>query len=196
MRPAAALALLVFAVPATLRAQAVVDPGMSKAQVIAKLGKPNVEKQSGKFAYLYYSNGAEKAVGMSDVVLLEDDKVVDAVFRSTARKYSGKSSSPSAISAEVARKRPQATAPSPAPMTVPAAPAPAAAPAAAAPAPAGGAMPGAKAPSRMPAQEANAAKAVEPTPQARSAILEQQKAAAKAADSAKKADSAKAAKKP
>jgi hypothetical protein len=104
MRTLRILALLAAAA-APLAAQAVVDPGMSRDQVIAKLGKPATERTSGAFTYLFYSNGSERKVGMNDLVLLEGNKVVDAVFRSSARRYSGTSSSPAPISAEDARKQ-------------------------------------------------------------------------------------------
>ncbi|MFI5310152.1 MAG: hypothetical protein ACHQQ3_02875 [Gemmatimonadales bacterium] len=193
MRPRHLVTLLFLALPPALSAQAVVDPGMSKAQVIAKLGPPAIQKSSGNSTYLYYKNGAERKVGMSDLVVLEGDKVVDAVFRSSARKYSGTSSSPAAIPAEVARKNPLAGGSASTKGAAPMAPRAAAPPAQA------GAPESAKQSQKMPAQKANEAKAVAPTPQARSAMLEQQKAAAKAADSskaAKAADSTKAAKKP
>jgi outer membrane protein assembly factor BamE (lipoprotein component of BamABCDE complex) len=90
----------VTSAPATIA----VDPGMSKAQVIAKLGKPASERTRGEFTYLFYSNGMEKQVGMSDIVTLQNDKVVDAVFRSPRRTYSGTSSSPRAIPAKEAAK--------------------------------------------------------------------------------------------
>jgi hypothetical protein len=176
MRPRTALTVLFLAGSATLNAQAVIDPGMSKAQVIAKLGPPSTQKSSGTSTFLYYRNGREKAVGMADLVMLDSDKVVDAVFRSAARSYSGKSSSPWAIPVEVARKHPQVAPPPSTPTAVPV-------PNAARP----GAM-------KMPAERAeDVAKAI---PQARSARLEMEKtAAARKADSAKtKADSAKAAK--
>jgi hypothetical protein len=160
-----AFTVLFFAASATLNAQAVIDPGMSKAQVIAKLGPPNTQKSSGASTYLFYRNGKEKTVGMADLVMLDGDKVVDAVFRSNARSYSGKSSSPSAIPADVARKHPVVTSPSPAQTT---APVPNAAHS--------GAM-------KMPAEKAE--DVAKPIPQARSARLETEKAAA-----AKKADSA------
>ena len=88
-----------------LPAQAVVDPGMSRAQVVAKLGKPNVERAADSLVFLFYRNAVERRVGMSDIVVLVGDKVVDAVFRSGARRYSGSSSSPAPIPADVARKR-------------------------------------------------------------------------------------------
>ena len=186
MRPlAAAFTLAVMlapAAPAALAAQAVVDPGMTKAQVVAKLGRPAVERTAGTATYLYYRNGVERTAGMSDIVVLEDDKVVDAIFRSSARKYSGKSSSPAAIPAEVARKHPPVTPPPEAPMAAPAVPA-----AAPAPAPPSGA----RATQKMPAEKAQEAQIVAPVPPARSAILEREKAAARAADSAKAAKAAK-----
>lgn len=90
------------AVPAS--AQAVIDPGMTKTQVIAKFGLPTVERTVGGATFLFYRNGTEGRVGMNDLVILEDDKVVDAVLRSATRRYSGTSSSPAAIPPEVARK--------------------------------------------------------------------------------------------
>ncbi|HVT38129.1 MAG TPA: hypothetical protein VHE78_03730 [Gemmatimonadaceae bacterium] len=105
MRTTIVFTLLCLTGSAALSAQAVVDPGMSKAQVIAKLGKPTVERSADTLTFLFYRNGVERRVGMSDVVTLTNDAVVDAVFRSGARRYSGKSSSPVAIPPEVARKQ-------------------------------------------------------------------------------------------
>jgi len=82
-----------------------IDPGMSKEQVIARLGRPVSEHTSGNSTFLYYRNGSEKKFGMSDMVALDGGKVVDAVFRSNARKYTGKSSSPAPVPAEVAVAR-------------------------------------------------------------------------------------------
>jgi outer membrane protein assembly factor BamE (lipoprotein component of BamABCDE complex) len=102
MRKIGIAVLLVLAVAGRAIAQASIDPGMSREQVIAKLGKPASEHSSGTTTYLYYSNGQERKFGMSDLVALDDGKVVDAVFRSSARRYSGKSSSPAPVSAEAA----------------------------------------------------------------------------------------------
>ena len=85
-------------------AQNSIDPGMSRAQVVERFGKPASEHSRGEFMYLFYSNGVEKSVGMSDLVVLQGDKVVDAVLRSARRTYSGTSSSPKAISAKEAAK--------------------------------------------------------------------------------------------
>jgi hypothetical protein len=102
MRNFARLALLVVAVAGSASAQASIDPGMTRDQVVAKLGKPTSEHSSGSATFLYYKNGQEKKMGMSDMVALDSGKVVDAVFRSSARRYTGKSSSPAPVSAEAA----------------------------------------------------------------------------------------------
>jgi hypothetical protein len=75
-----------------------IDPGMTRAQVVAKLGEPMSTRTYEGHTYLLYKNGCERSCGMSDLVVLDSDKVVDAVFRSEARKYSGTSSSPRMIS--------------------------------------------------------------------------------------------------
>ena len=102
MRNISFLALMVVAFAGHASAQSSIDPGMTKEQVIARLGKPASEHSSGTKTYLYYANGQEKTVGMSDMVAIEDGKVVDAVFRSSSRRYTGASSSPKPISAEAA----------------------------------------------------------------------------------------------
>ena len=102
MRNFARLALLVVAVAGSASAQASIDPGMTRDQVVARLGKPASEHSSGSATFLYYRNGQEKKMGMSDMVALDSGKVVDAVFRSSARRYTGKSSSPAPVSAEAA----------------------------------------------------------------------------------------------
>ena len=71
-----------------------IEPGMSQAQVVERLGQPVAVRTYGSFTYLLYKNGCEKRCGMNDLVVLDSDKVVDAVFRSSARKYAGTSSSP------------------------------------------------------------------------------------------------------
>lgn len=103
-----------------LRAQTVVDPGMTKAAVVAKLGAPAIERTSGDATYLFYKNGCERKCGMHDVVVLEKGVVVDAVFRAAARRYSGKSSSPRMIPAAEARtmKATKHDAPADGPITI------------------------------------------------------------------------------
>lgn len=86
---------------------ATIDPGMSRAQVVAKLGEPISTRSYEGHTYLLYKNGCERSCGMSDLVVLDSDKVVDAIFRSRARKYSGTSSSPRMISVAEARRGPE-----------------------------------------------------------------------------------------
>ena len=82
-----------------------IDPGMSRAQVVERLGKPAASSARGQFTYLFYNNGEiEKQVGTSDIVILENDKVIDAIFRTSVRTYSGTSSSPRALTPEEAAK--------------------------------------------------------------------------------------------
>ncbi len=81
-------------------AAASIDPGMTKAQVTERFGKPASERSRGEYTYLFYSNGMEKKVGMSDIVTLQNDHVIDAVLRSPKRSYSGNSTSPKAISSK------------------------------------------------------------------------------------------------
>lgn len=81
-----------------------IDPSMTRAQVVERLGEPLSARSFESFTYLLYKNGCEKKCGMNDLVVLDSGKVVDAVFRSSARKYSGTSSSPRAIPLKEAEK--------------------------------------------------------------------------------------------
>jgi hypothetical protein len=74
-----------------------IDPGMTKSQVIERLGAPAAERTSGAYTYLFFQNGRERTVGMSDLVILQNDSVIDAIFRSAAREYTGRSSSPDGV---------------------------------------------------------------------------------------------------
>jgi len=101
----AAFAVL-FLSAATLGAQksvATVDPGMSREEVVKALGEPLSSKSYDGHTYMLYRNGCEKKCGMNDLVVLDSGKVIDAVFRSANRKYSGESSSPKMISAADAK---------------------------------------------------------------------------------------------
>jgi len=80
-----------------------IDPGMTREQVVAKIGEPLSSRSYEGFTYLLYKNGCEKKCGMSDLVVLDSGKVVDAVFRAKGRAYSGTSSSPRMISAADAK---------------------------------------------------------------------------------------------
>lgn len=99
------LLLLAGALP--LSAQAVIDPGMPKAQVVARLGAPAVERTTGDATFLFFKNECHRTCGMNDIVVLNKGVVVDAIFRSAKRRYSGASSSPRMIpAAEAIRARP------------------------------------------------------------------------------------------
>ncbi|MEP6731688.1 MAG: outer membrane protein assembly factor BamE [bacterium] len=107
---------LVFAfslLTAPLAAQQVahtVAPGMTKSQVVSALGQPAISRTVSDFTYMFYTNSCGKTCGMNDLVVLHGDSVVDAIFRSPSRHYTGTSSSPSSVSAGVAaHKNPAAT---------------------------------------------------------------------------------------
>jgi hypothetical protein len=102
MRPwIPAIVALSVAIAAPAAAQvATVDPGMNRAEVIQVLGKPNGERTSGQYTYLFYRNNCEVRCGMQDLVILQNDLVVDAIFRSNSRTYSGASSSPNGVTPE------------------------------------------------------------------------------------------------
>jgi len=91
-------------------ADATIDPGMTKAQVIEKLGKPATVRNYQGSTYLMYSNKCGKTCGMQDIVILDHDVVVDAVFRSPNRHYTGTSSSPEATKANSRTQRNQSLA--------------------------------------------------------------------------------------
>jgi outer membrane protein assembly factor BamE (lipoprotein component of BamABCDE complex) len=101
------LAVAVAASPALGQGPPTIDPGMTQAQVVAKLGEPLSTRTYDGHTYLLYKNGCERSCGMSDLVVLDSDKVVDAIFRSNARRYSGTSSSPRMILAADLQKGPE-----------------------------------------------------------------------------------------
>ena len=96
--------LCVISMPGRAQAPKSIDPGMSEAKVVERLGQPDVSRSSGDLKYLFYHNNCIKQCGMDDVVILQKDSVVDAMFRSVDRSYTGKSSSPRSIPAEVAAR--------------------------------------------------------------------------------------------
>jgi hypothetical protein len=114
-----AAALIVAKTTAAHAQVATIDPGMTETQVVTKLGRPLSTRSFQSFTYLFYRNGCEKRCGMQDIVTLDSGKVIDAVFRSPSRRYSGTSSSPRAIPAVEARKDNPDT-----PLSVPAKPTP------------------------------------------------------------------------
>lgn len=98
-----ALLLSIAAWSAPLAAQdeaRTIDPGMTREQVIERLGKPLNERTAGKATFLFYGNGCERTCGMNDLVVLDDGRVVDAIFRAPGRRYTGESSSPTGVSPE------------------------------------------------------------------------------------------------
>ncbi|HEY2375407.1 MAG TPA: hypothetical protein VGH98_05480 [Gemmatimonadaceae bacterium] len=106
LRAALAFVLLsVIGTPSWAQAPKSIDPGMSEAKVVERLGQPDVSRTSGDLKYLFYHNDCIKQCGMDDVVILQKDSVVDAMFRAADRSYTGKSSSPRSIPAEVASRQ-------------------------------------------------------------------------------------------
>lgn len=101
------LFLLLIAGALPVSAQVVIDPGMPKAQVVARLGRPAVERTTGDATFLFFANDCHRTCGMNDLVVLDKGVVVDAIFRSAKRRYSGASSSPRMIpAAEAIRAQP------------------------------------------------------------------------------------------
>jgi hypothetical protein len=126
---AAVLFSISFASAGAAQKVASIDPGMSREQVVARLGEPLSAKSFESFTYLLYRNSCEKKCGMNDVVTLDSGKVVDAVFRSPSRRYTGTSSSPHMLSADQAKSGADADplkvrSANPAAKTVPSSPSP------------------------------------------------------------------------
>ena len=99
---------VLLAVPAVVlsaQATATISPGMSRAKVVAALGAPHTERTVSEFRYLFYRNACGARCGMNDLVILKNDSVVDAIFRSPTRRYTGTSSSPAPVSARDAAAR-------------------------------------------------------------------------------------------
>ncbi len=90
------LAIALLSAPAALFAQSenTISPGMTRAQVETALGAPATMRTVSEFSYLFYANACGRSCGMNDLVILRRDSVVDAIFRSPNRHYTGQSSSP------------------------------------------------------------------------------------------------------
>jgi hypothetical protein len=99
------LALAAHAAVLSAQGPATISPGMSRANVVAALGAPSTERTVAEFRYLFYRNACGSRCGMNDLVILQNDRVVDAIFRSPARRYTGTSSSPAPVSARDAAAR-------------------------------------------------------------------------------------------
>jgi hypothetical protein len=74
-----------------------VDPGMPERDVYSQWGPPMGVRKMGEYTYIFYPNGCEHTCGTADVVILENDKVIDAITRWPGHHYSGQSSSPAAL---------------------------------------------------------------------------------------------------
>jgi hypothetical protein len=88
-----------------------ISPGMSEAQVVKALGQPATIRKNGDRTFLFYANSCGKNCGMNDLVILRNDGVVDAIFRSPSRHYTGTSSSPAPVTAKEAAKPRTSSAP-------------------------------------------------------------------------------------
>jgi hypothetical protein len=99
------LALATHAAVLSAQGPATISPGMSRAKVVSALGRPSTERTVAEFRYLFYRNDCGARCGMNDLVILRNDRVVDAIFRSPGRRYTGTSSSPAPISARDAAER-------------------------------------------------------------------------------------------
>jgi hypothetical protein len=105
MRLLISFALIACASVLPAQGTSTISPGMTRAKVVAALGAPTTERTVGEFRYLFYANACGKRCGMNDLVVLRNDSVVDAIFRSSARRYTGTSSSPAPVSAKDAADR-------------------------------------------------------------------------------------------
>ena len=111
MRGSLVVALMLVAAPLCAQQRArTVSPGMTKAQVTAALGQPATLRTVSEFTYMFYQNSCGRRCGMNDLVILQGDSVVDAIFRSPNRHYTGTSSSPAPIPPSVAAKQKPSTA--------------------------------------------------------------------------------------
>jgi hypothetical protein len=72
----------------------IVNPGMTREEVIGVWGPPVAERALGTWTYLYFRNGCEVSCGTFDVVFLENNAVVNAIVRGPGHTYGGTSSSP------------------------------------------------------------------------------------------------------
>jgi hypothetical protein len=82
--------MVVAAAPAAAQAGPImIEPGMTQDQVVARLGHPVVERHEGAHTYLTFDNDCGKSCGGDDLVILDNDAVVDAVFHTGRRQYAG-----------------------------------------------------------------------------------------------------------
>jgi hypothetical protein len=83
-------ALIAFALTAApLAAQTTtIAPGMTRDQVETLFGRPAAERHFGAHDYLLFDADCGRKCG-DDLVILDQNKVVDAIIRSSGRAYSG-----------------------------------------------------------------------------------------------------------
>lgn len=114
MRRLIAITLLCFPVIAACQdGSRTISPGMTRAQVTEALGQPSRVTSANDHSYLFYQNSCGRSCGMDDLVILQKDSVVDAIFRSPNRHYTGTSSSPAQVAPAVAARPRSASAGTP-----------------------------------------------------------------------------------
>jgi hypothetical protein len=91
------IALSLFLLAGTASAQTTtIAPGMSREQVTDILGKPASERHFGAHDYLLFDAGCSRKCG-DDLVILDHDRVVDAVIRSAGHTYAGAGEAPATL---------------------------------------------------------------------------------------------------
>lgn len=81
--------VLLLLASAPLQAQSVISQGMTPEQVRETFGAPATTRTSGEWTYWYYHNGCPNRCGSDDVVFFREERVVAAVLRTRARRFSG-----------------------------------------------------------------------------------------------------------
>ena len=93
IRTAAVLLALALVASRDARAQAgTIRPGMTADEVRAAWGQPQAERVRGAYSYLVFPTPCLPGCGTHDVVILENGRVVDAIARSSGRRYEGTAS--------------------------------------------------------------------------------------------------------
>ncbi|HEV2733701.1 MAG TPA: outer membrane protein assembly factor BamE [Longimicrobiaceae bacterium] len=104
---AAGLAVLLPSAPAAAQT---VRAGMTESQVRSALGEPAATRRSDDgWSYLFYLNGCAVRCGSDDVVFLQGDRVVTAVFRTGRRRFAGPAASSVLEGSSAAPARPAAS---------------------------------------------------------------------------------------
>jgi hypothetical protein len=99
----AAAAILLTGAPAG--AQRTIAEGMTEAQVRETFGAPATTRSVGAWTYWYYHNGCPRTCGSDDVVFFRDRRVVAAVLRTGARRFSGPRADRALEAADAAEER-------------------------------------------------------------------------------------------